>query len=96
MCEKLSEVGLSEDPYCASLASQTLYLTIGGRKGSGVRLYNVSCPSPGIVGKRTSTVLLMLADVLEITAGRYYLAAYSWRLHSTSVNGSLLFSSSCG
>ena len=46
----------------SSLASQTLYLTVGGRKESGVRLY-VSCPSPGIVGKRTSTVLLMLAVV---------------------------------
>ena len=31
-----------------SLASQTLYLTVGGRKGSGFRAYNVSCPSPGI------------------------------------------------
>ena len=46
-----------------SLAIQTLYLTMGGRKGSGDHLYNVSCPSPGIVGKRTSTVLLMLAVV---------------------------------
>ena len=26
-----------------SLASQTLYLTMDGREGSGVRLYNVSC-----------------------------------------------------
>ena len=48
--------------YRTSLASQTLYLTDrgpGGRKGSGVRAYNVSCPSPGIVGKRTTRVLFM-------------------------------------
>ena len=90
-----------------SLASQTLYLTMGGRKGSGVRLYNVSCPSPGIVGKRTSTVLLMLAvvvNVLEITARTYILfssvqLAGDCTVHSTSVNGSLYFriySSYCG
>ena len=55
----------------SSLASQTLYLTVGGRKGSGVRLY-VSCPSPGIVGKRIllpyCLCWLWFANVLEITA----------------------------
>ena len=36
-----------------SLASQTLYLPAGGRKGSGNRVYNVSFPFPRIVGNNT-------------------------------------------
>ena len=39
-----------------SLASQTLYLPVGGRKGSGNRAY-VSFPSPRTIGDNTSACI---------------------------------------
>ena len=49
-----------------SLASQTLYLPAGGRKGSGNRAYNVSFPSPRNVGNNT---LACIAYAVWFTSG---------------------------
>ena len=45
--------GSGSRDYNCDLASETLYLSVGGRKGSGNRAYNVSFPSPRIVGDNT-------------------------------------------